>query len=148
MPRYSRFRPHFMAPGPHVEIMKDRPISFDGAGPLNPNTSNSDEDSTGYRYYHSDKILGKLFDAVNEQEIFQRMQHNSSQHALHRIDRGWDRNWSLLRGVWNHIRDRCPSAKWDSHLDRARGIRDEKVFPLILPFSCNSTYNMLLTCGS
>lgn len=144
MPRYSRFREHFMAPGPHVEIMKDKPISFDEAGPSNRNTGDDDEDSTGYRYYHSDKIIGKLFDAIDEQEIFQRIQHNSSQHALHRIDRRWDRNRSLLSGIWTYIRDRCPSVKWGSHLDMARGIRDEKVFPSTLPFAFTSAYNTLL----
>lgn len=129
MPRYSRFRPHFMAPGPHVEIMKDKPISFDDAG----TTSDGDEDSTGYKYYPSDKILGKLFDAVDEKVIFQRMRDNSFQHALHRTDRGWDRNWSLLKGVWGHIQERCSSlsVEWKCHLDRARGIRDEEVFLLI-----------------
>src|ERR1700733_1625765 len=100
MPRYSRFRPHFMAPGPHVEIMEDKPISFDGTIPSNPNARNDDEDSAGYRYYHSDKLLGKLFDAIDEQEIFQHIRHNSSQHASHRISRGWDRDTSLLKGVW------------------------------------------------
>jgi hypothetical protein len=118
-----------MAPGPHVEIMKHKPISFDDA----KTTSDGDEDSPGYKYYHSDKILGKLFDAVDEKEIFQRMQDNSFQHAFHRTDRGWDRNWSLLKGVWGHIKERCSSlsVEWKSHLDRARGIRDEKVFLLI-----------------
>jgi len=89
-----------MAPGPHVEIMEDRPISFDEAIPSNRNTGDDDdEDSTGYRYYRSDKLLGKLFDAIDEQEIFQHMQHNSSQHASHRTDREWDRDRSLLKGV-------------------------------------------------
>jgi len=99
MPRFSRYRPHFMAPGPHVEIMEDKPISFDEAVPTNQNTGDVDEDSTEYRYYYSDKLLGKLFDAIDEQEIFQYMQHNSSEHALHRTDRGWDRDRSLLKGV-------------------------------------------------
>ena len=135
MPRYSRFRPHFMAPGPHVEIMKDKPISFDGAFPSNRNAGDDHEDSTGYRYYHSDKLLGRLFDAIDEQGVFQRMQHNTSQHALHRIDRAWDRDTSLLKGVWGHILDRCPSIQWESHLDRARGIRDEKVSPSSLSSS-------------
>jgi hypothetical protein len=118
-----------MAPGPHVEIMKDKPISFDDAG----TASDGDEDSTGYKYYPSDKILGKLFDAVDEKAIFQRMQDNSFQHALHRTDRGWDRNWSLLKGVWGYIRERCSGLRveWKCHLDRARGIRDEEVFLLI-----------------
>jgi hypothetical protein len=137
MPRYSRFRPHFMAPGPYVEIMKEKPISFVGAGPSNQNTGDDDdEDSTGYRFYRSDKILGRLFDAVDEQELFQRMQHNRYQHALHRLDPGWDRNRSILKSIWNHLRDRCPRVQWDGHLDRARGIRDEEVSPSTLPTHC------------
>jgi hypothetical protein len=118
-----------MAPGPYVEIMKDKPISFEEA--RNPNVG--DEDSTGYKYYPSDKILGKLFDAVDEKEIFQRMRDNSSQHALHTADHRWDRNWSLLKGVWDHIQECCSSlsVEWECHLDRARGIRDEEVFLLI-----------------
>jgi hypothetical protein len=118
-----------MAPGPHVEIMKDKPISFDNAGTSNHKTGDNEEDSAGYRYYHSDKILGRLFDAIDEREVFQRIQNNSSQHALHTIDPGWDRKRSLLYGVWNYVQDRCPSVNWEDHRDLAGGIRDEKVTP-------------------
>ena len=141
MPRYSRFRPHFMAPGPHVEIMEDKPISFDQVAPSPRHAGGDDEDSTGYRYYPSHKLLGKLFDGVDEREIFQHVQRNSSRHALHRIDRGWDRDKSLLEGVWDHIEESCPGIKWDSHLDLARGIRDEQVFPPSLFFLTISFHN-------
>ena len=81
MPRYSRWRPHFMKPGPYVEIAKEKPASFDDV------KVNDDDDGepSGFNYYPSEKVLGKLFDAIDEQKIFQRIQHNSSQHALHGV---------------------------------------------------------------
>jgi hypothetical protein len=132
MPRYSRWRPHFMKPGPYVEIAKEKPVSFDDV-----KVNDDDGDPSGFNYYPSEKILGKLFDAIDEQDIFQRIQHNSSQHALHGSDYGWDRNSSLLWGVWDHLQRSFPIAEWGIHLDRARGIREEKVIPQtysIFPF--------------
>ncbi len=59
MPRYSPYRPDFMAPGPHVNILKDKPISFENVQPEDGDID-EDEDTMVYKYYPSDKILGKL----------------------------------------------------------------------------------------
>ncbi|KAH8594193.1 hypothetical protein B0O99DRAFT_595531 [Bisporella sp. PMI_857] len=55
MLRHSRFRSHFMALGLHVEIMKDKLISFDEVGLSNRNISDDDNDSTG-RFFNAFNI--------------------------------------------------------------------------------------------
>lgn len=139
MPRHSPFRPHFMAPGPQVEIMEDKSILFGESISPNKNTSDGDEDSTGYKYYRSTKILGKLFDAIDEQDIFRRVQQTSSQNGLQKTARDWDRNRCLLEGVWDYLRDAFPNVQWEIHLEQAIGIKDEKVLPSILPRSHDSS---------
>ena len=60
-----------MAPAPPAELLDRSEISFDS--PLLLVTNEDDEDdNTGpnYGYYKSDKILGKLFRAIDEKRIW------------------------------------------------------------------------------
>jgi len=122
MPRYSPYRPHFMAPGPHVEILEDKPISFENTRSANDNdlSEDDDEDFVNYKYYPSKKILGKLYSAIDEREIFQGVQNR-----LEKKNRASDPARSVLKGVWNYLEYRFLSVEWDNHLDQARGIREE-----------------------
>jgi hypothetical protein len=125
MPKYSPYRPHFMAPGPYVDILKDKPISFENSQSTKDNNfDDDDEDFTEYKYYLSDKILGRLYSAVDEREIFQRVQQN-------RLEQSWQKHMtsnparSVLQGIWNYVHQRCQLIVWEDYLDRARGIRNE-----------------------
>lgn len=124
MPRYSRIRPHFMTPGPHVEILKDKPVSFISEDSYNDIKADDDEDFAAFRYYPSHRILGKLFDAVDEHEIFKRLQDNRILNTTHPT-RNWDRKTSLLHRIWIYVQHNSRKTDWKMHLDRARGIRDE-----------------------
>jgi hypothetical protein len=126
MPKYSSFRPHFMAPGPHVDILKDKPISFENAQSTNGKDLNEDDEEyfTSYKYYPSDKILGKLYSAIDEREIFQRVQQNRLEQSS-RKDKASDPARSVLEGIWDYLAYRYLLIEWGHHLDRARGIRDE-----------------------
>jgi hypothetical protein len=116
-----------MAPGPHVEILDDKPLSFESASDSSVNDVDDDEDSIGYKYYRSKKILGKLFDAVNESEMFQTLQKHRVEKSPNNKNPEWDPAKSLLAAVWEHIQAACADIEWKLHLDRARGIRDEEV---------------------
>jgi hypothetical protein len=126
MPKCSPFRPHFMAPGPHVEILKDKPISFEEAKSRNNDNldDDDDEDFTPYKYYPSSKILGKLYSAIDEREIFGRVQQNRLEQSLQQR-RASNTARSVLESVWDYVNSRFPLIILDDHLDRARGIRDE-----------------------
>jgi len=122
IPARGLFRPHFMTPGPHVEILKDKPISFDDAPSSEYDDLDEDENFTKCKYYPTQKILGKLFDAIDEREIFQRVQQTTLENSLHGTKGA---PTSVLKGVWNHVQSQCKVTPWDNHLGRARGIRDE-----------------------
>jgi hypothetical protein len=115
-----------MAPGPHVEILKDKPISFEEAKSRNNDNldDDGDEDFTPYKYYPSNKILGKLYSAIDEREIFGRVQQHRLEQSLQQR-RALNTARSVLESVWDYVNSRFPLTILDDHLDRARGIRDE-----------------------
>lgn len=124
--KYSPFRPHFMAPGPHVNILKDKPISFENAQSTNDTdlSEDDDEDFTSYKYYPSDKILGRLYSAIDEREIFRHIQQNRSEQSPQK-NKALDPARSVLEGIWADISYRYHLIEWEHLLDHARGIRDE-----------------------
>jgi len=71
LPRNSKWRPDFLVPGPSITIFDKSAISMD-----EHNVPQGDEDDEGneegprFRYYASDKILGQLYRAVDEQNIW------------------------------------------------------------------------------
>ncbi len=73
MPKSVQERSHFMAPGPHVEIIDDKPSLFDNTPALKHNELDDDDDFAVHHYYYSKKILNRLFDTIDEQEVFQRV---------------------------------------------------------------------------
>lgn len=115
-----------MAPGPYVEILDDKPTSFEDAKPPKSDEFDGDEDFTTYRYYRSRKILGRLFDAIDEREVFQRVQQTRLEHSFYKTTGESNTPNSILEDIWNFIQShhQVPYT-WTKHLDRARGIRDE-----------------------
>jgi hypothetical protein len=123
IPRCNNYRPDFMAPGPHVAVLMDKPLSFDARPERN--NGNDDDDFPAYKFYESDKILGKLYRAIDEREVFSGVQQQGlSQHA-NEVDGARHSVSSVLKGIWAYVQHRCQAIQWEHHLDRARGIRDE-----------------------
>ena len=126
MPRHNHYRPDFLAPGPHVAIQKDKPLSFD-ARPEHNDGYDDDDDFSPYRFYQSDKILGKLYRNIDEREVFSGIQQQGLSKCVNEVNRARYSISSVLEGVWTYVQHRCQAIQWEHHLDRARGIRDEYV---------------------
>ena len=126
MPRRSHYRPDFLAPGPHVAVQKDKPLSFD-AQPEDNDGYDDDDDFSPYRFYQSDKILGKLYRSIDEREVFSGIQQQGLSQYVNEVSRARHSVSSVLEGVWTYVQRRCQAIQWKHHLDRARGIRDEYV---------------------
>jgi hypothetical protein len=128
LPRYRPWRPDFEAPGPHVQIVKKEGILFDS--PLSESSFDNEDEDDGfsrYKYYESDKILGKLYRAIDERKIFEEIQ------ARSRKGGGGD-NSTLMHAVWAHVQKRCLLIQWRHKVEWATNLRDMCVFAsLLLP---------------
>ena len=118
LPRSKQFRPDFMATGPHAVILKDKPVTF--SAPTNSH-DDDDEEEHQYKYYESEKILGKLFRAIDERQVLSSVQ--SSSHVGNTAFTGGAQ--SVLRSVWAWAQHRCQMLQWQRHVPRAYGILDE-----------------------
>ncbi|KAK4095967.1 RdRP-domain-containing protein [Parathielavia hyrcaniae] len=65
-----RWRPDFLAKGPNITIHDRSAIELDAYTAPQSNDDDEDEDRPQHRYYRSDKILGRLYRAVDEHEIW------------------------------------------------------------------------------
>ncbi|KAE8452050.1 hypothetical protein EG329_002215 [Mollisiaceae sp. DMI_Dod_QoI] len=115
MPKFIPVRPDFMAPGPNIKIEKKEGLLLEQSVVQSQDDNNDDEDFTPYRYYESQKILGKLFRAIDEHEIF------SDLHNYRMISSGGQ---TLLDRVWDHIAQKCRLIYWHRYLTEAQEIRD------------------------
>lgn len=115
MPKFIPVRPDFMAPGPDVKIEKKEGLLLEQTSPQIPDDQNEDEDFTPYRYYESTKILGKLFRAIDEHEIFG---------DLHRYRMASSSRITLLDKLWTYVKQKCRLIHWRQHLVEAQEIKD------------------------
>jgi hypothetical protein len=71
LPRSPKWRPDFFAPGPSITIHDKSAIDMeDYVVPQGDDEDDDDDAGPRHRYYKSDKILGQLYRAVEEQKIW------------------------------------------------------------------------------
>jgi len=116
MPRFNPVRPDFMAPGPNIKIEKKEGLLVEQSSTqAQDEPKDDDDDFTSYRYYPSTKILGKLYRAIDEHDIFS---------DLHKYRIAPNTTTTLLDRVWNHVSQKCRLIHWHHHLTEAQDIRD------------------------
>ncbi|CAL3973231.1 unnamed protein product [Diplocarpon coronariae] len=118
MPRYNHWRPDFEAPGPHVKVEKMDGLSFEEMDNRDPDEKgDDDEDFSKYRYYESEKVLGKLYRAIDEREVFEHIKHRSLHPDI-------SSQSTVIESVWDYVRAECALFLYTHHLEWAEGIRD------------------------
>ncbi|KAL2131949.1 hypothetical protein VTI74DRAFT_4404 [Chaetomium olivicolor] len=71
LPRSGRWRPDFLVPGPQITIHNRSAVEMDqDVARQNDEDDEDSEEGPYYRYYASDKILGKLYRSIDEQKIW------------------------------------------------------------------------------
>jgi hypothetical protein len=119
LPRYSPWRPDFEAPGPYVTIHKKEGILFEAPAIDDPDSiGDDDDDFTSYRFYESEKILGKLYRAIDEREIFDEIKQRSSETAS-------TNSVTLIHAVWAHVQRETKLIQWEHHKKWAWELRDQ-----------------------
>lgn len=114
-----------MAPGPRITLEQGRP-KFDDPDDGEQEDEDEDEnlaaspmDTGSMRYYKSDKVLGKLYRAIDEEAFFTNLQVNSGQSINASAS-----DQSLLLRLWAHVEKRAALIQWTHHSPWAREIRD------------------------
>jgi hypothetical protein len=118
MPKYNPWRPDFEAPGPHVRIENKHGISFDDPDDRDPgDLGDEDDDFSHYRYYESTKILGRLYRAIDERQIFKDIKRRASSQSV-------TSRTTVIDEVWSYVQRTCKLIQWEHHRDWAKDIRD------------------------
>ncbi|KAL4815695.1 RNA dependent RNA polymerase-domain-containing protein [Aspergillus spinulosporus] len=116
MPFVNRNRPDFLAPGPLAKIYDRQDIQLE-ARYVHPYPDDDIDSSPVHKYYRSEKILGKLYRAINEHEIWRKDIHTTIK--------------SNPTAAWKKIIDtltrRCIAlgapVNWKAHVETARLLR-------------------------
>ncbi|KAL8788930.1 MAG: hypothetical protein Q9213_001453 [Squamulea squamosa] len=117
MPKSSNVKPDFQAPGPRVLIEKS--ITMEDIEDQEGNEDDEDvmEEAPATRYYESQKVLGRLYRAIDEHAFFEDIQRQSrSPISSHRS--------SLAEQVWEYVRQRTALIQYQHYLPFARDTKD------------------------
>jgi hypothetical protein len=108
-----------MAPGPHVHITKLKGISFIDfpAGEDYLDQDDQDDNFPSYRYYESDRVIGKLFRAIDERQIFENIQNRA-------LNEGITSESTVIGAVWDYVQSTCKLIQWKHLQAWAQDIRD------------------------
>ncbi|TVY82362.1 RNA-dependent RNA polymerase [Lachnellula suecica] len=118
LPRGNPWRPDFEAPGPHVTIEKNDGIVFESKKFRDPlEEEDEDDEFTNYRYYESNKVLGKLYRAIDEQKIFTEIQNRSAAH-------GASSRSTVIDEIWKYVQKKVRGFQWEDQKEWAWDIRD------------------------
>ncbi|KAL4756453.1 RNA dependent RNA polymerase [Aspergillus foveolatus] len=116
MPFVNRNRPDFLAPGPLAKIHDRQNIQLE-ARYVHPYPDDDIDFSPVHKYYRSEKILGKIYRAINEHEIWRKAIHTT---IMSNPTTVWKRIIDSLTG-------RCIAlgapVNWKAHVETARQIR-------------------------
>jgi hypothetical protein len=116
LPRASRWRPDFLAPGPSITIHDKSAIDLDKFIALHDNDEeDAGEDGPVHRFYASERLLGQLFRAIDEQNIW----HDSRITVTGGGPSFWDQ---LLLAVRERVKAIGP-VEWQHRSEEAHRIR-------------------------
>lgn len=137
LPRANKHRPDFLAPGTETRIVDKYAIELNDYV-LEPASDEEEDQYSGPRhvYYRSDKLLGRLYRAINEQKIW----HEDVKSKVRPLRSFWDGLIDLIRPRYEAIVD-DPSG-WASHLETGREIRgwyEVAIFEAMAKYSVHPT---------
>ena len=114
-----------MAPGPRVIVEQGR-AKLDAANELNQQEDDDEDeddainaspvDMGSQSYYRSEKILGKLYRAIDEESFFANLQKDS--------DYQMNAHGSFIGRLWTLVKKEITHIRWKHHEDRAYEIKE------------------------
>ncbi|KAH8884887.1 rna-dependent rna polymerase [Thozetella sp. PMI_491] len=132
LPRASKFRPDFFAPGPNAIILDRSEVQLE-VNILQNEEYDSDDDGPKYKYYRSEKLLGHLYRGIDETKIWY-------EDIKRTVPTGgpsfWDELILALRPRWAAL----GQIDWEPLQNEARSIRysyDDAIANAMTDFSDN-----------
>ncbi|KAI8634474.1 RdRP-domain-containing protein [Xylariaceae sp. FL1651] len=131
----TRCRPDFLAPAPPANIIDRTEVRFEA--PLAPSIEADEDDDSGpkHQFYRSDKILGKLYRAIDEKKIWK-----EDIHLI--INRSGISLWDELLVHVDRECEKLGHVDWMAALNEARSIRqayDDMIWTATLDYSDHSS---------
>ncbi len=123
-PKYDLYRPDFMAPSPRVTVEKgtwaleeksSRSLTEEDEDPV----SALDPDAKSYRYYESEKVLGKLYRAIDEKNFLAELQRRAR-----KLEASDSFDQTLIQRLWAYVRSQTRLIQWDHYREWAREIKE------------------------
>ena len=120
IPKGPKVKPDFQAPGPRV--LMENLISLEN---LEDHVDAEEiEELDEYtvptpKYYRSEKVLGKLYRAIDEHELFKEIQLSNYTEDLSRSQ------GNQFNAVWKYVRQRAALIQYEHYLEFARNIKKE-----------------------
>ncbi|OCL01938.1 RdRP-domain-containing protein [Glonium stellatum] len=122
-PKQDYLRPDFMATGPRVIVEKRGAVFNDDDDGEEEDekdpVSAMDPDGKSYRYYESNKVLGRLYRAIDEKAFFEQMQKDSKCLASRDPTRR-----SLMDKLWDYVRREAALVQWREYAGLAKESRE------------------------
>lgn len=113
IPRYSRYRPDFLSPGPRVHIAADINILKEESQQTFDDEED-EEERTPIMYYQSQKVLGRLFRQIDEGDFL---------FELKQIGQRQSTNNNILDMLWGYVERQTVGFAWDHLIETARNIK-------------------------
>ena len=123
-PKHDLCRPDFMAPSPRVTVEKGtwaleekspRGLAEEDEDPV----SALDPDAKSYRYYESEKVLGKLYRAIDEKDFLAELQRRARElEAPDSFDQ------TLIHRLWAYVQSQTRLIQWDHYREWAHEIKE------------------------
>lgn len=117
IPKSSNVRPDFQAPGPRVLIEEAIKLEEVEVQEDYEDEDEPEETVPATRYYKSEKVLGKLYRAIDEHDFFTEIQRQSRS--------GWNpQRLSLAEKVWDYVRGKTALIQYHHYLGFARDVKE------------------------
>ncbi|KAG7004497.1 hypothetical protein G7Y79_00025g057830 [Physcia stellaris] len=120
IPRAPKVKPDFQAPGPRV--LMDNIIRIEEVDEF-ANTEEIEElDEYAppiTKYYPSQKVLGKLYRAIDEHQLFKEIQQPQ------RLDSHLNPWGNHLDAIWRYVKEKAALIQYEHYLDFARNMKED-----------------------
>ena len=119
LPRHSNVRPDFQAPGPRVLVDESIKVQEESDDEPDDRDDNEEASMPQLRYYPSQKVLGKLYRAIDEHEIFDQIQ-RQSRSSKESVSSGKD----PITRVWDYVQNVTALIEYRHYLSFARVVKE------------------------